>query len=94
MASLRVRIAAVFAAFDSIICEKRSARSSVRKDLHVDPVRVLDVRAGIGGILRIPITLQKRAADSLLKRGTDCEVIDDSGRALRVDRERVHAEAK
>ena len=63
--------------------------SSLRKDLHIDPVGVLDVQAGIGVVFRISIALLQIACRGVLAEtgNADSEVIHNSGRALMVERD-------
>src|SRR5258707_3626947 len=62
--------------------------SSLRKNLHIDPVGVLDVQARIGVVFRSPIALLQIACRGFLAEtgNADREVIHDSGRALMVER--------
>src|SRR5258708_7751327 len=67
----------------------RRVRSPLRKDLHVDPVGILDVQAGIGVVFRTRTTLCHIARSGFLAetRYPDREVIHNSGRALMVERD-------
>src|SRR5258706_10687747 len=61
----------------------------LKSDLHVDPVGVLDVQAGIGVVFDARAALHHIARSGFLgeARYADREVIDNSGRALMIERD-------
>src|SRR6266478_757948 len=67
----------------------RLRRSPLRKDLHVDPVGILDVQPGIGVVFRTRTTLCHIACSRFLAETgyPDREVIHNSGRALMIERD-------
>src|SRR5262245_35249544 len=74
-----------------------SAQSPLIKDLHIDPVRILDVQAGIRIVLRGCAALSHIAHSGFLAeaRYPDRKVVHNSGGALTIERDQrpVGAEA-